>query len=307
MTASQKTVPMEFSGPTVLPDSAERRRTWQELNRAWWQSHPMRYDWKQRIEHPDFSKEFYEEIDRRFFADARAYMPWKRVPFDALIDFEGLADQDVLEIGVGSGSHAALLARHARSFTGIDLTDYAVRSTSSRLRSFGLPDSVVQMDAEQMSFPDRSFDFVWSWGVIHHSSDTRTVLKEIARVLRPGGRAVTMVYHRNAWNYYVIGGLVHGLLRGRLFETGSLHRTVQLQTDGALARYYSAAEWRSLAEEFFAVERIRIYGSKAEVVPLPAGRLKQVVMRSLPPVVARFFTNTCRWGQFLVSELSIRR
>src|SRR2546430_4072998 len=36
--------------------------------------------------------------------------------------------------------------------------------------------------------PAASFDFVWSWGVVHHSEHTDRVLAEIARVLRPGGR-----------------------------------------------------------------------------------------------------------------------
>jgi ubiquinone/menaquinone biosynthesis C-methylase UbiE len=304
MGISRKDVPPDFSAPTMAPRTPEAQRVWQEMNRTWWQSHPMRYDWNQRIEHREFSKEFYEEVDRRFFTNASEYMPWKRIPFDSLINFDRLRTEDVLEVGVGNGSHAALLASHARSFVGIDLTEYAVTSTAARLKSFALPGTVVQMDAEQMSFPDRSFDFVWSWGVIHHSSDTRMILREIARVLRPGGRAVTMVYHRSAWNYYVMGGLIHGIVRGRLFRTRSVHKTVQLQTDGALARYYSTAEWRALAEEFFDVDDIRVFGPKAELVPLPAGRAKQAAMTLLPAAVARFFTNTCRWGTFLVSSLS---
>ncbi len=306
MVRSDKNVPMDFSGPTMVPGNAERREVWQELNRTWWQSHPMRYDWKESIAHPEFSKEFYEEIDRRFFSNVREYMPWKNIPFDPLIDFDRLRDQDVLEIGVGSGSHAGLLARHARTFTGIDLTDYAAESTSRRLKCFGLAGTVLQMDAEEMSFADDSFDFVWSWGVIHHSSDTRRILSEIARVLRPGGRAVTMVYHRNAWNYYLIGGLIYGILRGGFFKTRSLHKTMQLQTDGAIARYYSAAEWRALVTEYFAVDAVLVYGSKLELLPLPGGSLKRVVSDMLPCRLARFFTNTCRWGSFLVSTLSAR-
>jgi len=45
---------------------------------------------------------------------------------------------------------------------------------------------------------------VWSWGVIHHSANPANVLKEIQRVLRPGGRAITMVYYRGWWNYFVM-------------------------------------------------------------------------------------------------------
>jgi SAM-dependent methyltransferase len=294
-----------FARPTALPSNAEQQLQWQDANRTWWQRNPMRYDWTKKIAHPEFSKEFYEEIDRRFFADASEYAPTTSIPFDRFIDFEGLRDQDVLEIGVGNGSHAALLARHARSFTGIDLTEYAVKSTTARLKGFNLPGTVRQMDAERMSFADGSFDFVWSWGVIHHSSDTRAILSEIARVLRPGGRAVTMVYHRNKWNYYVVGGLVHGLLRGRLFKTGSLHRVVQGQTDGAIARYYSEAEWRILAGEFLDVDTIQIYGAKSQLLPLPGG-LKRVAVALMPGPLSRFLTHTCKWGSFLVSSMSAR-
>lgn len=306
MKYSNENAPEDFSGPTTLPVSPEQQKCWQESNRTWWQSHPMRYDWNQEIGYPEFSKEFYEEIDRRFFSNVHEFMPWTKIPFDPLIDFDRLRDQDVLEIGVGGGSHAALLSRHAKSFTGIDLTDYAVENTSERLKCFGLAGNVLQMDAEQMSFADSSFDFVWSWGVIHHSSDTRRVLSEIARVLRPGGRAVTMVYHRSAWNYYLIGGLIHGVLRGDVFKTKSLHKTVQSQTDGAIARYYSAAEWRALAAEYLDVDAIQIYGSKMELFPLPSGSLKHMASEMMPLPVSRFFTNSCGWGSFLVSSLSAR-
>ena len=87
----------------------------------------MRYDWTARLEAQEFSSEAYDEIDRRFFSVARQFMPWTREPFDALIPFDQLPQMDVLEIGVGSGSHAQLLARFAKSFTGIDLTEYATR------------------------------------------------------------------------------------------------------------------------------------------------------------------------------------
>ena len=298
--------PEGFNHPTALPQDSTQARAWQEANRAWWESHPMRYDFGARLDAAEFSREFYEEIDHRFFSDVRQYMPWRQVPFDALIDFAALGGQDVLEIGVGNGSHAQLLAGHARSYHGIDLTNYAVRSTTARLRHCDLTGptvSIKQMDAEQMEFAAESFDFIWTWGVIHHSANTRQVLSEMQRVLRPGGRAVTMVYHRNFWNYYIYAGLFGGLLKGHLWQTGSLHQTRQHETDGALARFYSIPEWQALAAEFFTVERVAIYGSKPELVPLPRGRVKDGVLRLIPDSLGRFMTNRCRLGTFLVSIL----
>lgn len=127
-----------FNKPTDLPQDDSRRQQWQAQNRDWWEKHPMRYDWKDQIEYEEFSYEFFKEIDRRFFSNVHDYMPWNKIPFDPLIDFESLAQKDVLEIGVGNGSHAQLLAQHAKSYTGIDITSYAVKSTSERMKRFGL-------------------------------------------------------------------------------------------------------------------------------------------------------------------------
>ncbi|MFH1645757.1 MAG: methyltransferase domain-containing protein, partial [Candidatus Omnitrophota bacterium] len=148
-----------------------------------------------------------------------------------------------------------------------------------------------------------SFDFVWSWGVIHHSSNTRKILEEINRVLKPGGKAVIMVYHRNLWNYYIAGGLFHGIFQGELFKTKSLHKTMQHYTDGAIARYYTIPEWKKLVSDLFSVEKVNIFGSKADVVTLPAGKLKNIVMRMVPDSFSRFLTNNLKLGSFLVSEL----
>lgn len=292
-----------FDSPTSLPRTEEQARLWQEANRSWWESRPMRYDWRARIGAEEFSEEFFSIIDERFFSEARRYMPWKRLPFDALIDYGSLRDKDVLEIGVGSGSHARLLAAHARSFTGIDITDYAVRSASARLRLGGLAGRIIKMDAQRTEFGDCSFDFIWSWGVIHHSADTGRILKEMSRILRPGGKAVTMIYHRNTWNYYIIGGLFYGLLRGGFLRSRSLNKIVQMRSDGALARFYTANEWRALASGYFDVEDISVFGQKSDIVPLPAGALKNLAMSLVPDSLGRLLTNRLRLGYFLVSRL----
>ena len=297
-------VPPGFDTPTAAPQDEQQSRTWQDHNRGWWESHPMRYDWKQKIVHEEFSRGFYEEIDRRFFADAGEYLPWKKIPFDPLVDFPGLADKDVLEIGVGSGSHAGLLASHARSFTGIDITDYAVKSTTSRLAAFGLKGDVRRMDAEKLEFPDNSFDFVWSWGVIHHSANTRQIPSaRSTAILRPGGKCTTMVYCRNWYNYWFVSGFCLGIVRGELFKGRSLHQIQQRWTDGGMARYYSVPEWKSQLSDFSKIESVRIVGSKAQLVPLPGGRFKEFVMALVPNPVSRLFTNTCGLGNFLVSTV----
>jgi len=296
-------VPSGFDNPIALPSTPAEERAWQEANREWWEQHPMRYDFSEELHAEEFSREFYEEIDKRFFADAATMIPSHKLPFDQLIDFESLKDKDVLEVGCGNGSHAQLLVQHARSYTGIDLTSYAVKSTTQRLRFLGGNGTIRQMDAEHMDFPAETFDFIWSWGVIHHSANTRQIIKEMHRVLRSGGEAVIMVYHRSFWSYRVFTGLIGGIAHGHLLRTKSFHEASQMMTDGAIARLYTSREWKTLASDLFEVREVRILGSKAGLVPLPPGRLKRGLMFLIPNSVSRFLNNRMKFGTFLFSTL----
>lgn len=296
-------VPRTFNSPEQLPSSKDEAQEWQEANRSFWESSPMRYDWKREIEYEEGSKRFFGEIDRRFFSNVKLFMPWKHIPFDNLIPFDELKHKNVLEIGVGLGSHASLLAAQAQSYTGIDLTAYAVKMTAERMKMFERGADIRRMDAEDMKFPDSTFDFVWSWGVIHHSANTRKILQEIHRVLKPGGQAVIMVYNRGWWNYYICGGVINGLIRGRIFKFGTLAKSIQADTDGALARYYSARSWKILAGEYFSVNYVTVKGAKSDVLPIPGGRVKDALMSLFPDSVARFLTHQCGMGGFLISGL----
>jgi SAM-dependent methyltransferase len=291
-----------FDAPTQLPRDDAQRRAWQESNRAWWERTPMRYDWRESLTAEPGTQAYFAEIDRRFFAAAKGCMRQHTLPFDSVIPFDQLRDKDVLEIGVGQGTHAQLLSSRCKSFTGIDLTSYASTMTTQRLRLFGLSGQIRQMDAEKMDFPDASFDYIWSWGVIHHSSDTRRVLEEMRRVLRPGGRSTVMVYYRSWWAYYVCGVLRRAFQRS-FRNKAHLHEVTQGATDGAIARYYKPREWYETTQGLFEIEAMQVCGLKVEVLPLPHGRLKQTLERCLPNWLARFMTQKLRMGTFLVADM----
>jgi SAM-dependent methyltransferase len=107
-------------------------------------------------------------------------------------DFGGSRGMRVLEIGVGLGADHQRFAEAGAILSGIDLTKRAIEHTDRRLRLSGFQVG----DAEQLKFPNGEFDVVYSWGVIHHSPDTAKAAQEIFRVLRPGGEARVMIYHK---------------------------------------------------------------------------------------------------------------
>lgn len=121
--------------------------------------------------------------------------------------------KDVLEVGVGMGAdHLEWAKSGPRSLSGIDLTPRAVGITQSRLTAYGLPSNVQCGDAENLPFPDASFDLVYSWGVLHHSPNTQRAIEEVRRVLRPGGTARVMIYHRRSILGYMLW-LRYGMMR----------------------------------------------------------------------------------------------
>ena len=136
----------------------------------------------------------------------------------AFADFASGAGKRVLEIGVGMGADFLRWARAGATATGVDLTERAVELTRQRLQSEGLDADLRIADAENLPFPDGSFDIVYSWGVLHHTPDPARALAEAQRVVAPGGELRVMLYHR--WSWVALAAWVRFcLLRGHPLST----------------------------------------------------------------------------------------
>ncbi|HRV99109.1 MAG TPA: class I SAM-dependent methyltransferase [Aminobacteriaceae bacterium] len=96
---------------------------------------------------------------------------------------------DVLEYGCGPGAAAFPLAERGARVTGIDISEVAIRQAGEEAADRGLDARFEVMDAENLEYPDQSFDLVCGRGIIHHL-DVAKSLAEVSRVLRPEGRAV---------------------------------------------------------------------------------------------------------------------
>lgn len=185
-------------------------------------------------------------LDRAGFS-TQADERYRLEPFiPEFAEFSKWRDQRVLEIGVGLGADHQQFVEAGAIVTGIDLTPRAIELTERRLAAFDLPADLRVGNVERMELPDDEFDLVYSWGVIHHSPNTRQAVREIHRVLKPGGTAKIMIYHK--WS--LVGLMLwmrYALMRLRPFTSLSAIYSRYLESPGTKA--YS----RNEAEELFDV------------------------------------------------------
>ena len=293
-----------MSTPSQKPGGEELK----ERVRVFWQAHPCGTKFSDaEIGTP----EFFERVE------AHRYEKEWHIPTAA--NFQNTRGLRVLEIGCGMGTDGAQFAKAGAIYTGIDLTDAAIELARKRFQVSGLKGEFRVADAERLDFPDASFDLVYSHGVLHHTPDIEAAVREILRVLKPGGRAMVMLYHRGSYNYRVGIRVLRRAGAGLLTsEAGiklinlltrepidSLREHAQLakngnssaddflsqSTDGAgnpLARVYSRREAEHVFRDFSKVE-LRAYFLNKRFIPL----IGNLLPRSIESLLAS------RWGWHL--------
>ena len=271
----------------------------QRPNRDWWQQNPMTYDWERTLNLEPGTRKWYEEIDRRFLDSAYYARGEDGTPFGRFLRPDHVAGKEVLEVGCGMGTHAAMLARAGARLTAVDITPRAVEATRRRFELFGLSGRIERADAEQLPFQNETFDLVWSWGAIHHSSSPEKCLGEITRVLKPGGRMLLMVYYRPSLFYYLHCGFIRGILLGQLLRQ-RLQDIYVAASDGFYARAFSKSELRELLDPGYEQISMDVVGLKAELFPIPRWTLKKILERMTPDWLASAILS--RWGFMIVVE-----
>jgi len=147
------------------------------------------------VEHPIDGKDFFEQ-----YREYRYRTEW-HIPL--LVPFAESRGKRVLEIGTGNGVEGVMFALNGADYTGVDLTEAALEATRKHFEVMGLRGMFHKENAEHLSFPDESFDWVFSHGVLHHTPNPQVALNEVYRVLKPGGRAIIMLYHKHSFNYFL--------------------------------------------------------------------------------------------------------
>jgi ubiquinone/menaquinone biosynthesis C-methylase UbiE len=157
--------------------------------------------------------------------------------------------------------------------TGVYLTPRSIEIARRRFEVYGLTGEFAIGDAENLSFPNANFDVVYSFGVLHHTPDTQLAVSEIHRVLKPGGVAIVMIYHRTSRLYMGSIILNHGLLHGELLKS---------TTEEIMSRHveYSETEGRPLVKAYTRAEARRLFSSFRSC----SIQVNQLTRRELRPI-----------------------
>ncbi|QEP42338.1 class I SAM-dependent methyltransferase [Ectothiorhodospiraceae bacterium BW-2] len=178
----------------------------------------------------------------------------------------------VLEIGCGIGLDSFKIASHGMDLYAIDLTQVGIKTVKERFLRKEVPAHFNVGDACNLPFPNAVFDYVYSFGVLHHVADTKKSVSEVFRVLKPSGEARIMLYHRRSLNE-----TIHHLTRVPFEEKDELCPVV---------RRYTKTEVRKLFADF----------SKVDIdVQYVFGEGYGAIYRAMPKWLYRMLSKTVGW------------
>ncbi|MCU1385420.1 MAG: methyltransferase type 11 [Acidobacteria bacterium] len=242
--------------------------------RSFWESSPL---FVGEGSHPTGSREWFAEHERVYMEDCLAGSPSDIFTRD--LDPNGRT----LDVGCGPGFWVRYLARHG--FTNLeacDLTQAAVDLTVRSLEIFGLSARVRVGNAEDLPYETGSIDHINCQGVIHHTPQPTTAIREFSRVLRPAGTLCLSVYRRNfllrhpgllRLTIWLIGRVVRLRGRGResMLQRSDAEQIVRMYDgeDNPLGRAYTPAQLRQMVSEYFEVDRVEYFFFPARALPVP--------------------------------------
>jgi ubiquinone/menaquinone biosynthesis C-methylase UbiE len=210
------------------------------------------------------------------------------------IDFQG---KRVLEVGLGQGADAEQIIRRGAIWSGLDFSAESVNRVAARLKLRGLShEKLACGSALSMPFEDNSFDIVYAHGVLHHIPNILGAQDEIARVLKPSGLLVAMLYARRSINYlfsisilrrmslaalYLAGVKGSGIVAGHLENARNMGLRKYLQmtefihanTDGPSNPYSKVYDLATVDRDFPAFRRVKSYQDYMHAPPLPVSWL----------------------------------
>jgi SAM-dependent methyltransferase len=248
--------------------------TLKESIEKWWSENPMTYGFNHgkpvykspygtAIETEIGSEEFFRILDNEFFMWNKPLHTDK--PFGKIFPYEVFKGENIL------GTMAMLWAREGSNVMAVDLSPFSVAMTKRRFEIFKLPGFVQREDANNLSFDDNSFDYVYSWGVLHHSPDIERSISELFRVLKPAGEFGVMLYNRHSIMYRYMIKYIEGFLHGESYFLEPLELASRY-TDGAREEGnpytwpVTREEVTNLFSPYVSILKIKILGTELDSI-----------------------------------------
>ena len=242
--------------------------------RQFWEENPL---FTGESKHEINSKEFFEEHRQVYLDDVFAGK------FNDEIFIPPLDNAVVLDLGCGVGFWTIEIQkrRKHKEFHSCDLTEAALEATKKRLEIYSCSSILAQQNAEKLTYNSDTFDFINCQGVIHHTVNPDKAISEIARVLKPGGKASLSVYYKNFFlrNWKTLrffgkflgsrGAKLEGRGRESIFNKEDSNEITRLY-DGdknPIGISYSKKEFRTALKPYFNIEREFLYFFPARSLP----------------------------------------
>jgi ubiquinone/menaquinone biosynthesis C-methylase UbiE len=162
-----------------------------------------------------WAQDYYEPSALRYYDAAIARMVKVLAPSPG---------STVLDAGCGTGVHSIRVARLGHRMKAVDISDVVLQTARRNAQQAGVDDKIdfEQADLTKLQFADSTFENIFSWGVIIHIPEIDQAIRELVRVLQPGGRLALQITNSRAWDYS-IETLGRALLRKPLVGQEKLH------------------------------------------------------------------------------------
>ncbi len=200
-----------------------------------------------------YAKE-YAKGTKEFFQTALNKRSTEECPWlNEIVNFKQFKNKEVLEIGCGVGFDAYQFCKYGALYTGIDITPENPLLTKKHLAFYDYHPQAYEMDTEQLSLNNGTYDFVYSFGVLHHTPNFEKAIKNIYHALKDDGEAQIIVYHKHSIFYVISLALCDWLFTKKVFTMTLQERLslIEYTTSSAkpLVRVYSKKELHRLLKK----------------------------------------------------------
>jgi SAM-dependent methyltransferase len=229
------------------------------------------------------TKEYFLEVERKKFK-AEPHI----LEFTEFTKWDG---KKVLEIGCGLATAGINFAFSGSDYTGVELSEESLSLAKKRFEVFGQTGTFYSGNAEQLSsfVPVKTYDLIYSFGVIHHSPHPEKIIAEIKKYMNENSVLKIMLYAKNSWkNYMIDAGLDQP----------------EAQYGCPIANTYTKEDVVELLDgyEVLSIEQDHIFPYQVE--PYKRGEyIKQPWFDAMPPEMFRSLEKNLGWHLLITAKL----